>query len=724
MFAECVVEEKLCRFKKEFGWKPEPHSIDEVDDWTKRLETAFEIDEKGNIYYSRTLTRAERFFVANERALCAASCEYFLTRYFWIKAKSRIFRFAFRRGQWIVFRMLQELDAMGVSKMMQILKARQLGISVLSEGIMTWGALFVPGVSSQIGSADGQKTQIMLSMMTLAIDQLPPWLPPTQTRKKVASDRALLEFSQVGSLIMVQPGSIRGGMGQGTTPTMVHLSEVSQYTNPVQQLDEGLFKALGEGPEIVVILESTGDPNHQSAWWWEKMWKVNRDNYWEGRARFLPVFLPWSVETELYPDKDWLKKFPLPAGYTPNEETRAQVCRAEAYVHTSEMLRRVLGEDWKMSLEKQWFWEFNHEDHKRRGVEKSWYRQYPCDDYEALLGDNDKVASNQLIEVMDQSSAKQPGTKVYMLAGDGVEKKHEPQDDVIWYGKDAPERIRFHWDYESRTTRKKERMDWMFVPVMPKPEEKNEPLGKILIYEEVRAGFDYSVGIDTGTGVGGDRTAITVTRYGTESDPDYQVAEFAADSISLADCYTWIAALTAYYAKYMEWPPHPKLIIEQRRKYGDLPYHILSKTMGFRRWHDWVTNIDKKKYRESGGQKDPRQGFYTNAWSRPALLSNFLSSVENGWYVVRSKWLADEIKGLEQRVTGSGATRVDHASDEHDDRVFAAAMSYWTFHTLDVMAERSKKRYDRADEVDLVIERGPAEMQIQIPGGKFWELSR
>ena len=116
---------------------------------------AFEIDSKGNIFQTRDLTHAEHAFVANERAMCMASCLYFLTRYYWIKTRNRIQRFAFRQGQWILWLMMCELDRLGVSKMMQILKARQLGISTLAEGIATWASLFIPGVASQIGSADG-----------------------------------------------------------------------------------------------------------------------------------------------------------------------------------------------------------------------------------------------------------------------------------------------------------------------------------------------------------------------------------------------------------------------------------------------------------------------------------------------------------------------------------------------------------------------------------------
>lgn len=711
MFADSVVAQQLDAFEKEFGWRPKPYSIDSVDHWSKKLETAFETDAKGNIFQARDLSSQEQRFIANERAMCMASCFYFLTRYFWIKAKSRIMRFTFRQGQWILWQMLCYLDELGVSKLLQILKARQLGISTLAEGIMTWGALFIPGVSSQIGSADGQKTQIMLGMMTLAIDQLPPWLPPTQTRSKTASDRALLEFSRVGSLIMVQPGSIRGGMGQGATPTMVHLSEISQYTNPVQQLDEGLFKALHEGPELVVMLESTGDAGHRSAWWWKEQWIANRDNYWLGRSKFLPVFLPWHTTPELYPGDSWLKKFPVPEGWQPNDDTVAHVIRAEAYVRNTEMLKRIMGADWAMPRTQQWFWEFNHEDHKRRRVEKSWYRQMPADDYEALLGENDKVVGQDTVDLM-KSTVEESAT-AYMVAGDGIVEKYEPRESLVWYGESSPPRLKCHW-----TTPRNEDMEWMFVPLMPHVDREFDPLEKFLIWEEPREGFDYSIGWDTGTGVGGDRSVIIVTRNGTDADPDEQVAEFASDTIDLDSIYAWACAAAALYSRHMVHKPHPKICIEMRRKFGDGPYHV-ARLMGFRRWHEWGQGFDRKTFDARVG-KHGRIGWFTNEWSRPLLLSRFLSAVTNGWYVVRSKWLSEELKEIEQRVTASGKTRVDHESGKHDDRIFAAAMSYWTLHQCDVMAERMKRRYDIPIDKGITIERGPAVLTAVIEGGKFW----
>ena len=708
MFADSVIESKLDLLEAEFGWRPKPHSIEEVDAWKKQLATAFEEDSKGNIYMKRKLTKSEQRFIENERLMVSASCGYFLTRYYYIKAKNRILRFVFRSGQWIVWRILQELDAMGVSKELQVLKARKLGISTLAEGIMTWGALFIPGAASQIGSADAQKTQVMLGMMTLAIDQLPSWLPPTQTRSKTKSDRAMLEFEHIGSLIIVQPGSMMGGMGQGTTPTMIHLSEVSQFTNPVQQLDEGLLKAVESSPDVVFILESTGDAGHRSAWWWTEQWIANRDNYWQGGSRFLPVFLPWHTTPELYPGEHWLKKFPMPEGFTPNQDTIDHVTRAEAYVRNSEMLSRVIGKDWTMPLTQQWYWQYNYLDHKRRRVEKSWFRQMPCDDYEALLGERDKVYSQDAIDAVADTVGK---ASVYMLAGDGMEEKREPEEAQIWYGAEAPARQRFHW-----TTPKKDKMEWMLVPLAPVPELTFDPLEKLLIWKEPEEGYDYSVGDDTGTGVGGDRFILNVTRHGTNEFPDEQVAEFASDSIPTAEQYAWIAAVTAYYAKYMNPGPkgHPKICPEMRRKFGDLPYHQ-TQLLGFRRWHEWGQGFDRKTFEDKVG-KHGRIGWFTNEWSRPMLLSAFQYAVENGWYVVRSKWLQDEMKELEQKFMASGKTRVDHASGKHDDRVFAAAMAYWTLHQRSEMMQRMKLRYEQPQKSGIIIERGPAVMTVEITG--------
>jgi hypothetical protein len=314
-----------------------------------------------------------------------------------------------------------------------------------------------------------------------------------------------------------------------------------------------------------------------------------------------------------------------------------------------------------------------------------------------------------------------------MVAGDGISEKYEPKEPLVWYGEDAPPRLKCHWN-----TRREERLEWMFVPLRPiithgmnererrAMEMTFDPLEKFLIYEEPQEGYDYSIGWDTGTGVGGDRSVVSVNRKGvTEAEPDVQVAEFASDSIPLDQITWWACAAAALYSKHMKDHPHPKIAIEMKRKYGDGPYHE-AKLAGFRRWHEWGSNFDVKTFKEKVG-KHGRVGWFTNEWSRPLLLSRFFGAVENGWYSVKSKWLAQEIAEMEQKVTDSGKTRADHESGKHDDRVFAAAMSYFTLHQSDVMASRMKQRYDLPVGVELEIEHGPASnMQVVLTGGSLW----
>ena len=101
------------------------------------------------------------------------------------------------------------------------------------------------------------------------------------------------------------------------------------------------------------------------------------------------------------------------------------------------------------------------------------------------------------------------------------------------------------------------------------------------------------------------------------------------------------------------------------------------------------------------------------------LLTAFFGAVENGWYVVKSKWLAEEIENMEQRVTESGKTRADHAKGEHDDRVFGAAQAYFTQHRHDLMVLRQKLRYEDPSDGRIMIETGPSKLNIVIPGEKW-----
>lgn len=608
---------------------------------------------------------------------CALSAEYFLTRYFWL-TESDIQHFSFRSGQSAFFSVMQILEDLGVSIDIQCLKARKQGITTLVEGCMTHASLMIPGTRCSIGSADDQKTQVMMEMMYGALEHMPWWLSPTQTRDKRAG-RALLQFSHIGTMVVIQHGAMRGGIGQGTTPNRVHLSEVCDYTNPVAQIEEGLFKAVPTTPDTLMVLESTGNGN---TGWWAEQWRANKENYWKGRARMLPLFLPWFMTPELYPTANWMQKFPFPAGWRRNQtrEVEAMTNKAEAYVRNTEVLRRILGDKWRLPDEQMWYWQFNYDDAKLRRTEKSWSRQMPVDDFDALVGDHDSVYGWEVIA--DIQTKREKRIELFGILGGGIHERHDPAPIEVDYSRS---RIAVDWRTPNGIP-----IEWMLMPLTGNVEDvKFDPLKKLIVFERPQKGARYSIGVDPGTGVGGDRTAICVWRTGHDAFPDIQVAEFASDDIGNTEIFAWVAAIAAWYGQFYEEDSTVRIIIEQKRKYGDSCYHAL-KLHGFKNHHKFRM-YDKKTLRERPSV-NPREGWFTNEWSRPMLLDTFKHAVNNGWVKVNSRWLLSEMEGHEQRMTEGGKTRADHASGKHDDRLFAAAMGHFTLHDLDVLIEREHKR--------------------------------
>jgi hypothetical protein len=195
-------------------------------------------------------------------------------------------------------------------------------------------------------------------------------------------------------------------------------------------------------------------------------------------------------------------------------------------------------------------------------------------------------------------------------------------------------------------------------------------------------GKRYSVGIDTASGGGADRTVLSVDRSERGTEPDVQVAELASDQISAAESYAFAMAICVFYDASM-------VACEQIRKPGDI-CQLQMKQMGWpsSRVHSFI-RYDGKKVQKGRATK---KGWYTTSWSRPLLLSMFIAAVENGWYRVNSKFLKEECENFEARYTDGGMTKMEHVSGKHDDRLFAAAISYFIDHDLSLMIERSKKK--------------------------------
>jgi hypothetical protein len=673
MYAQSRIAESLEGFHSRHGFLPEYHSIEEVEKANRLIAEDCREDSKGNIIFHPT--PSQKRWILNERGLCWADSSYFETRYAYIvDHTNNVMKFSNRRSQEVFDEIIAQFDEKLVAIELLILKARQQGISTKVALKFLHRLLFIPRVQGIMGSISEEKSELLNRIMATCVDMLPWWLVPNVKKNRTGK---LLEF-HTGSILSIQSGSQQTGIGQGWTPVLIHISECGDYPNPKKTLEEGLMRATHPSASLFSVYEGTGNG---STGWWADTWRTARDRYPQGRSRLCPVFIPWHMATDLYPSRDWLKKYPVPAGWEPEHETIQHARKCEAYVHHTELLKNILGRDWRLPRDQQWYWSFNYFEAKDKHCEKIWLQQMSADDREALIGKNDTVFSPETIEVI--SRERERSYRVYGIIGDGVREEFHARTQDIDY---SAERIPVSWDTQNGNA-----LDWLLIPLKPVDEtEVTTAMNKLLMFEPPEDGCDYGVGIDTGTGIGEDRTVISGARTGRDETPDRQVAEFRSDRILTSEVSNFAACIGAIYAPVIPNYRQPKFCIEQVRKYGDDP-QVQLKKMGFFRHHVMI-RYDGKRVREQDGRKE---GFFTHTWSRPLLVGRFIDAINNGWYEPQSPYLIQELESWEQKVLTDGKTKIEHQSGKKDDHVFAAALSYFTMHHLDVMMERAKKKYNR-----------------------------
>lgn len=680
---------------------PKPYSIGEVEEFKEHIDKITKRDMTGRnlrIELNREISQRHaeqiRRFIENEQLMCMFSSEYYEDRYAYIcDEKGDIYKFSNRKAQEVFDNILAEFDDLQVAIELLILKARQQGVTTKTALKFLHRMLFLPHTQAVMGSVDEKKSELITRIIETCISRTPWWLMPGRTTDRIR----MIGFTN-GSILSVQSGNQATGIAQGWTPTCVHISEIGDIPFPKKTLEEGLLRATHPSRKLFQVWEGTGSGN---TGYQADKWRACKEDWPLGKSRLRPIFIPWPMAPDLYPQKDWLRKFPVPAAFRPVEATRKHVQRCELYIRNTDYLAKVVGKNWKMPIEQQWFWEFNYLEAVKSHTQKVWFSQMPADDYEALVGANDLVFDSITIESARKERKK--GFQAYAITGDSIDDGFEPDPNEIDYDK---ERIRVAW-----TSHRNQRFEWIMVPLLPFDEkDEKRSLDKILIFEEPSSApghegdkQDYSIGIDTADGLGQEdeeRSALEITRNMGGELPDIQVAELCSNRINAPQMVGFAACLAAWYGQNTKDPRGCKFAIEQRMRAGD-DCQLQLKLMGFT-FHHIDTRYDNKELKESKGTK---QGWYSNAWSVPLLVNRFVDAITNGWYLANSPFLIAELTSLERKVSKTGKSKMEHQSGKFDDRFRAAAQSYFTRHAFDVMAERSQKRYspptDKLPQLDL-----------------------
>ncbi len=682
MYSKSVISRNLDALEAKNGWRPVYHTLQQVEEFKTYVENICKADVTArniHVTINKNLTRSRQKeiqrFVQNEQLLCAADSNYFEDRYCWIcDEKGEIFKFKNRKSQEVFDSILAEFDDREVAIELLFLKARQVGITTKTALKFLHRMMFIPNTQAVMASVQAEKSELIGRILKICHERLPWWLIPKST-----TDRIKLWGWANGSILSVQSGTQATGIAQGWTPTCVHLSEIGDTPNPKKTIEEGLMRATHPTRKLFQVFEGTGNGN---TGWLADKWRQSKKDWPLGRSRLCPRFISWPMATDLYPEKDWIAKFPVPERWEPCRETRKHVQRCELFINNTEYLSKVVGANWKMPVEQQWFWEFNYLEAVQSHTQKVWMSQMPADDNEALTGKNDTIFEPEVIQVISKERKKE--FKAYAITGTSIDDGSEPREADIDY--DNEPRIPVVWN-----SHKGQRYEWVMVPLKPFDEEdERNALDKILIFREPQPGRNYSIGIDTADGLDKEdeeRSALVITDSREGEQFDEQCAELCSRRINPAQMVGFAACLSAWYGQKTKDPRGCKFCIEQRDRPGD-DCQLQLKLMGFN-FHHLMVFYDKKNPKETTGTK---QGWYSNRWSVPFMMNRFVEAVLNKWYKPNSRYLVSELKDLERKVT-TGINKMEHRSGCYDDRVRAAAHSYITRHHFDILAERAQKRY-------------------------------
>lgn len=168
-----------------------------------------------------------------------------------------------------------------------ILKARQLGMSTIVEGLMFLFAFLMKYMNGIVISQDGKGAAKLLNM-THHYWATCPWREAYSEKSRRVDQ---LRWEETDSWITITTSKTLGS-GRGQTIQFLHGSECGFWERDPATLWGGLSEAIPETTwRSFVFLESTANGVGN---WWESMW----NDAVEGQNDFTPLFFPWQTHEE------------------------------------------------------------------------------------------------------------------------------------------------------------------------------------------------------------------------------------------------------------------------------------------------------------------------------------------------------------------------------------------------------------------------------------------
>lgn len=197
-----------------------------------------------------------------------------------------------------------------------ILKARQMGFSTLTEGIVFWATATRENTDSMIIAHKDEATANLFRMSKLFYEQLPAPIKPmlqASNAQELNFDKPSRDRSERKGLKSRIRCATAGGSGQGRSYTLrnVHMSEFAFWPGDKLETYSGIMQAVPDEPGTIVIVESTANGYDMFKTLWDRAVAAQQAGDEDG---FIPVFFPWFEMSEY--------RRPVPSGFELTDEER------------------------------------------------------------------------------------------------------------------------------------------------------------------------------------------------------------------------------------------------------------------------------------------------------------------------------------------------------------------------------------------------------------------
>ena len=228
----------------------------------------------------------------------------YIEKFLKIKTKEgKVIPFRLNKPQQKLYDLLKRQSEAKKPMRVIILKARQMGFSTESEGIILKRTATAPNITSGIIAHKSEATTNLFNMSKLFLKELPKAVRP-QTKASNAQEIIFDTKDGTGLNSKIKCMTAEGeGVGRSDTFQNLHLSELSSWKNAKELLD-GLLQAVPNLPNTLIIIESTA----KGFDYFKELW----DKAVAGESDFEPLFCAWH-ELEEY-------RMPVPAGFVLTEE--------------------------------------------------------------------------------------------------------------------------------------------------------------------------------------------------------------------------------------------------------------------------------------------------------------------------------------------------------------------------------------------------------------------